>query len=71
MREKIIQCAEMVCKALGEVGDINILRLAEFLGERSLIAYQAIGWLAREGKIRYRQEGNQIFISLMEGESHE
>jgi hypothetical protein len=30
-----------------------------------LITYQALGWLAREGKIEYRSEGRMTFVSLI------
>jgi Winged helix-turn-helix domain (DUF2582) len=61
--DKIVECAATVLRALGEVEEINILRLAEYLGERSALTYQALGWLAREGKVSYRQSGSQVFIS--------
>lgn len=62
---RIVECAAVVVEALGEVGEINILRLSEYLGERSALSYQALGWLAREGKIRYRQQETQVFVSLV------
>jgi hypothetical protein len=65
--ERIAQCAASVLQALGEVEEINVLRLAEYLGERSVLTYQALGWLAREGKVRYRQNGAQVFVSLAGG----
>jgi hypothetical protein len=52
---------------VGEIGEINVLRLAEFLGEHSVLVYQALGWLAREGRIRYRESGVQVRISLRDG----
>jgi hypothetical protein len=66
---RIAECAATVLRTLGEVEEINILRLAEYLGERSALTYQALGWLAREGKVRYRQSGSQVFVSLTEEES--
>jgi len=67
--ERIAQCAATVLRTLGEVEEINVLRLAEYLGERSALTYQALGWLAREGKLRYRQSGSQVFVSLSDEES--
>jgi Mn-dependent DtxR family transcriptional regulator len=64
--ERITECAATVLRTLGRVREINILRLAEYLGERSALTYQALGWLAREGKVRYRQSGSQVFVSLTE-----
>jgi Mn-dependent DtxR family transcriptional regulator len=66
--ERIAECAAVIMAALGEVGEINVLRLSEFLDERSALTYQALGWLAREGRIRYRQRESQVFISLTEEE---
>jgi len=67
--ERIAQCAATVLRTLGEVEEINVLRLAEYLGERSALTYQALGWLAREGKLHYRQSGSQVFVSLSDEES--
>ena len=68
MLEKIGQCADKTWHALGKAGEVNVLRLSEQLEERSVITYQALGWLAREGKIRYAQKGNQVYVSLTEEE---
>ena len=65
---RIAECAGIVRQALAEVGEINILRLAEYLGKASALTYQALGWLAREDKIRYRQSETQVFVSLTEEE---
>lgn len=65
---RIAECAAVIVGALGEVGEINVLRLSEYLGERSALTYQALGWLAREGRIRYRQSESQVFVSLTEEE---
>ena len=65
---RVAECAAVVLQALGQVGEINILRLAEYLGEASALTYQALGWLAREDKIRYRQSETQVFVSLTEEE---
>jgi hypothetical protein len=66
---QITGCAETVLRTLGEVGEINVLRLAEYLGERSALTYQALGWLACAGRVRYRQSGAQVFVSLTESGS--
>ena len=64
VEERIAECAAGVRRALNDGQEINILRLAEFIGERGVLTYQALGWLAREGKVRYRQSGTQVFVSL-------
>ncbi len=68
MTDRIAACASAIWHALGGLTEINILRLSEYLGERSTLTYQALGWLAREGKVQYEQKGSQIFVSLTEAE---
>jgi hypothetical protein len=68
MLRKIEECAERIGQILGKSGEINLLLLSEQLEERSVIAYQALGWLAREGKVSYRQRGNQVYVSLRDKE---
>ena len=62
--KSIHECGQDVLNELARADRINILSIAGQLGERSIIVYQAIGWLACEGKIRYIQEGNQVYVSL-------
>jgi hypothetical protein len=64
MASSVKQCTERVLNVLAKSERVNVLSVAELLGERNVIVYQAIGWLAHEGKIRYVQEGNQVYVSL-------
>ena len=66
MANSVKECAERVLNEIARSERVNVLSFAGHLGERSLIVYQSIGWLAREGRIRYLQEGNQVYISLAE-----
>jgi hypothetical protein len=66
MVNSVKECAERVLNEIARSERVNVLSIAGHLGERSLIVYQSIGWLAREGRIRYLQEGNQVYISLAE-----
>ena len=66
MANSVKECAERVLNEIARSERVNVLSIAGHLGERSLIVYQSIGWLAREGRIRYLQEGNQVYISLAE-----
>ena len=61
MEERIAECAKRIFTLLEHAPEINILRVSEELGERSVIAYQALGWLARDRKIRYGAERNPDF----------
>jgi len=69
MIKDIQDCAEKILSVLSRVDELNILRLAETLGERSILTYQALGWLAREGRVRYTQTGTRILVSLEKGKS--
>ena len=69
MEEKIAECAGRIWTLLEQTPEVNILRLSELLGERNVVAYQALGWLARERKINYAQKGSQVLISRQEGEA--
>lgn len=66
MTERIEKCAELVVTLLGEGRSLNILLIPELLGERSVLVYQALGWLAREGKVCYSMKGQQCYLSLAE-----
>lgn len=66
MMSNIRECTGRVLAEVARSERINILSIAGHLGERSLVVYQSIGWLAREGRIRFLQEGNQVYISLAE-----
>ncbi|HTP59098.1 MAG TPA: winged helix-turn-helix domain-containing protein, partial [Spirochaetia bacterium] len=63
VEEKIAECATRIWTLLEQTSEVNILRLSELLGERNVVAYQALGWLARDKKIHYEQKGSQVFIS--------
>jgi hypothetical protein len=67
VEEKIAECAKRIWVLLEQTQEVNILRLSELLGERNVVAYQALGWLARDKKITYAQKGSQVFISRHEG----
>jgi hypothetical protein len=64
MARSVKECAERVVVALQRTEHVNVLSVAELLGERNAIVYQSIGWLAHEGRIRYVQEGNQVYVVL-------
>jgi hypothetical protein len=66
MIKSIHECAGRVLNEIARSQKVNVLSIAGHLGERSTIVYQSIGWLACEGRIRYLQEGNQVYISLPE-----
>lgn len=64
MKAKIGETAGRVWETLKEKEKIEISALARMLKEKTVIVYQAVGWLAREDKISYHKKGGKIYISL-------
>ncbi|NLI72259.1 MAG: winged helix-turn-helix domain-containing protein [Bacteroidales bacterium] len=62
--EKIGNNAGLIWNALSE-GELEVkaVKKATKLTEKNLNL--ALGWLAREGKISFREEGKELFISLV------
>jgi Mn-dependent DtxR family transcriptional regulator len=65
MKEKIGKTAGKIWDLLQEKDEIAISQFPKLLGEKAVIVNQALGWLAREDKIHYRQEGNRTLVALM------
>jgi hypothetical protein len=64
MEAAIGKAAGMIWDVLQTRGKASVSQLPKLVGERDVVAYQALGWLAREGKICYRTEGNRTFVEL-------
>lgn len=69
METLIRECADRIVSLLGTMKEVNLLRLSEHMAERSMIIYQAVGWLAREGRVRYEQREKQVYITLRIGDT--
>jgi len=65
MKEKIGTSAGKIWQVLKKSDEVAISKLPKMLKENDTIIYQALGWLAREGKIEYRSEGRTSFVSLI------
>lgn len=68
MEEIIGETAGKVWQILKKKGEVNLAELPRLLQEKSLVVYQAVGWLARENKILYQKKGSKTVISLAEAE---
>ena len=68
MKDKVIAAAGRVWKTLGERGPVSITELTKILKMKTDIVNQAIGWLAREDKIKYIPKGSRQLVSLVETE---
>ncbi len=70
MKDRIGEIAGKIWTILGEKQNVDILKLPKILKERGEIIYQALGWLAREDKIKYHSKERKTFVSLTH-EEHE
>ena len=64
MTERIGATAGRVWQVLKEQEEADIRRLPRMLDEKSVVVNQALGWLAREGKLEYREQGDKLFVAL-------
>ena len=69
MQEKVGSAAGQIWKILSSTKNpINITDIPKKTKLSSQIAYQGLGWLAREGKIAYQQKGRSIYVCLSSSE---
>ncbi len=64
MKTIIGQMAGRVWKTLGEKEEVAVAKLPQILREKGEIVFQALGWLAREGKIDFHKKEGKTFVSL-------
>ncbi len=64
MDEQIGQAAGKVWQVLSKKGNVNVSDLPKLTGLKSQMAYQGLGWLAREGKISYQTKGQRTVVCL-------
>ena len=65
MQETIGNAAGQVWEILSQKDSpVNVADLPKLTKLKAPVAYQALGWLAREGKIEYSQKGSKTFLSL-------
>ncbi len=64
MKSDIGTASGKIWEALSAKGEVEISRIPKLIGEKTIIAYQALGWLAREDKIKYRTHSSKVYVSL-------
>jgi len=64
MKEQIGEAAGKVWQALSEHGELDLARLSKLVKENEKTIHQALGWLAREGKIDLYIKGRTTIITL-------
>jgi hypothetical protein len=64
MKDRIGEIAGKIWTILGEKQNVDISKLPKILKEKGETVYQALGWLAREDKIKYHTKERKTFVSL-------
>jgi len=62
--EHIGKTAGLVWKILSENGPLSMAKLVKAVGGPRDVVMQALGWLAREGKIQIEEDGRTRKVSL-------
>ena len=65
MKETIGIAAGKIWQVLSKKDKATISQIPKMISEKESLAYQALGWLAREGKIDYETQGNKTFVHLV------
>jgi hypothetical protein len=68
MKEQMGVTAGRIWKALYDHKEVSTPQLARLLRERIEQVYLALGWLAREDKIKFRTIANRTYVSLVDTE---
>jgi len=68
MKTKIGEMAGRVWETLGEQEGLAVSRLPQILKEKGEIVYQALGCLAKEGKVEFHEKEGNSFVSLSQEE---
>jgi hypothetical protein len=68
MRETIGELAGKVWNTLGEKGDVSLAQLPKIIKDKSEVVYQALGWLAHEGKVVYKKKNKRNIVCLTDHE---
>ena len=63
---RIGEVAGITWQVLVEKGPLSMAKLVKAVGEPRDTVMQALGWLAREGKISIDDEGRNRMVSLQE-----
>lgn len=68
MQDTIGTTAGKIWQLLREKDEVNLANLPRLLGEKSMMVYFGLGWLAREDKVCFRSEGNKTYVAIAESE---
>ena len=65
MKELIGETAGRIWTTLNQNEEVPVSRLPRMLAEKEPVVYQALGWLAREDKITYRNKGKSTYVTAV------
>ncbi len=65
MKEKVGVAAGAIWRVLHENDKVELSALPKLVKQNETMAFQAVGWLAREDKIQYHTEGRTTFVALV------
>ena len=68
MREKIGEVAGRLWKTLGKKGEMSVSMLPKTLKESSDLAFESLGWLAKEEKVMFFKKADKEYVSLTDHE---
>ena len=64
MKQQVGDVAGAIWRALHEKEKVPLSTLPKMIRVKDAVAFQAVGWLAREDKIQYLTEGKTTFVAL-------
>lgn len=64
MKEQIGATAGAIWQALQDNGKLALSQVPKAIKEKESLAFQAVGWLAREDKIEFQVEGKKTYVIL-------
>ena len=72
-KHNIGACAGRAWVVTGRMKRVALPTLVKIMNEDVFLVQQAVGWLAREDKIRFEQQGRVLYVRLTdrEGELYE
>jgi predicted HTH transcriptional regulator len=68
MKKEIGETAGRIWEILKKKGEVSTSQLPRILNKKSVVAYQGLGWLAREDKVEYQVKAGKTYVSLTESE---
>ncbi len=66
MEQKIGEIAGKLWKELNKRSELAISQVPKIIKEKDTSSYMALGWLAREGKLKFKIVKNKTMVSLLD-----